>query len=579
MSRRLTEKYRQRLAVETGGHAAPWGGRLTVALVYPNTYHQAMSNLGFQTVYEWFNARDDALCERFFLPDPEDIEEYRNGAATLVSLESQRRLDDFDLVAFSISFENDYLHLPTLFDFANLPLWRSERDARAPLVLCGGVCAFLNPEPLAEIMDLFAVGEAEVILPPLVEKLLDPAATDRVALLQGLAGIPGVYVPEFYQISYTEDGCVRAIDAREGLPRRVRRQWMKNLDQSQSRTFINTPETEFSAMNLLEISRGCPRGCRFCAAGFIYLPFREHSATHLLQQVRQFGAGQNKVGLVGAAVSDYRECAALGEAILAEGGEVSVSSVRVDSIDAGQVSVLARSGHKTLALAPEAGSQKMRDVINKKVDDQQILRAVELIAAGGIPNIKLYFMIGLPGEDAEDIEAIFNLTLQIRAVWQAIGRTRGKLGHMTLSINPFVPKPFTPLQWAPMESRMSLEKKYRFLQGKIRPLPNVGINLESLKLSELQALLARGDRRCGRLLPALSQGESLRKACRKAGLEPAFFLSRERTAHEVFPWEVIDQGVTREYLWEEYRRALAGHSSGGCEPVCRRCGICAEGQC
>jgi radical SAM superfamily enzyme YgiQ (UPF0313 family) len=577
MSRRLSEKYRKRLAAESGGQTAAWGGRLSVALVYPNTYHQGMSNLGFQTVYEWFNTRDDALCERFFLPDPEDLAEYRQGDATLVSFESQRRMVDFDLVAFSISFENDYLNLPTLFDLAGLPLWRTERDARFPLVLCGGVCAFLNPEPLADIMDLFAVGEAEVILPALIGTLKDRAMPERRQILKNLAGVPGVYVPQFYNVAYAEDGRIRSVEAAAGLPQRVRRQWLGQLDRGQSRTCISTPETEFASMNLLEISRGCPRGCRFCAAGFIYLPFRQHSAAHLQQQVAAFGTARKRVGLVGAAVSDYQEFAALGEAILDGGGEVSVSSVRVDSIDEAQVSVLSRSGHKTLALAPEAGSQKMRDVINKGIDELQILRAVKLVAEGGIPNLKLYFMVGLPGESEEDIEAICTLTVKIRAIWEAVGRKRGKLGRLTLSVNPFVPKPFTPLQWAPMEARSSLEKKYRYLQRKIRPLPNVDLHLESLKSSELQAFLARGDRRAGQVLTLLSNGASLRKACRETGLDLDFYLSRERSGDEHFPWEVIDQGVARQHLWTEYRLALSAKSGQVCFAGCRRCGICTEG--
>lgn len=576
MSRRLTEKYRKRLAAETGRRSPSWGGRLSVALVYPNTYHQGMSNLGFQTVYEWFNARNDALCERFFLPDAEDLAEYQTGEAALLSLESQRRLTDFDLIAFSVSFENDYLNLPTLFEFAHLPLWRRDRDERFPLVLCGGVCAFLNPEPLADIMDLFAVGEAEAILPQLMERLSGPATADRSTLLQGLAAVAGIYVPEFYRVSYREDGCIRSIDASPGIPGRVRRQWMKDIDMGQSRTCIGTPDTEFSSMNLLEVSRGCPRGCRFCAAGFIYLPFREHSAAHLQRQVGEFGTERNKVGLVGAAVSDYRDLTALGEAILDGGGDVSVSSVRVDSINADQVRILARSGHKTIALAPEAGSQKMRDVINKGVDEEQILRAVDLVAGGGIPNLKLYFMIGLPGETGQDVEAICDMTLKIRSVWEAAGRRRGKLGRLSLSVNPFVPKPFTPLQWAPMEARASLEKKYRTLQRRIRPLPNVDLHCESLKLAELQAFLARGDRRAGHALPALSRGATLRKACREIGLDPAFYLARERFADELLPWEVIDQGVAREYLRQEYELALSARTGVSCFPGCRRCGICTE---
>ncbi len=574
MSRRLTEKYRKRLAAETGLRAAPWGGRLSVALVYPNTYHQGMSNLGFQSVYAWFNSRDDTRCERFFLPDAEDRDDYRNGSATLLSLESQRRLIEFDLIAFSISFENDYLNLPELFDFANLPLRRDARDERFPLLLSGGVCAFLNPEPLADIMDLFAVGEAEVLLPGLVDVLTEQPEADRAELLCRLSTRPGLYVPQFYRTSYAESGEIEAVVATDPAALPVRRQWLASLDQAETRTCVSTPETEFASMNLLEISRGCPRGCRFCAAGFIYLPFREHSVPQLERQLSDFGTEQPKIGLVGAAVSDSAAFTGLGQKILSAGGTVSVSSVRVDSIDAEQVRLLVESGHKTLALAPEAGSHKMRAVINKGVDEAQILAAVELVATAGIPNLKLYFMVGLPGETEEDVEAIVQLTLDIRALWEAIGRKRGRLGRLTLSVNPFVPKPFTPLQWAPMESRRSLEKKYRLLQRRIRPLPNVDLNLESLKQAELQAFLARGDRRISQVLPALGQGTSLRQACRDAGLDPAFFLSRERSAEERFPWEVIDTGVARHFLWQEYQMALQAKAGQPCTPGCQRCGVC-----
>ena len=574
MSRRLTEKNRKRLADETGLRAAPWGGRLSIALVYPNTYHQGMSNLGFQSVYEWFNRRPDTRCERFFLPDAEDLEEYRNGSTTLLSLESQRQLTDFDLVAFSISFENDYLNLAELFSFANLPLWRADRDARFPLLLCGGVCAFLNPEPLAEIMDMFAVGEAEVLLPDLVKTLKGQAEADREDLLRDLADRPGIYVPQFYHPHYAESGVLEGITASGEVPLPVKRQWLAEIDQAQSRTCVSTPDTEFASMKLLEISRGCPRGCRFCAAGFIYLPFREHSVPQLERQLAEGEGGPLKIGLVGAAVSDSCAFAGLGQKILAAGGEVSVSSVRVDSIDAEQVRLLVESGHKTLSLAPEAGSQKMRDVINKGVNDDQILKAVEMVASAGIPNLKLYFMVGLPGETEEDVEAICELTMQIRTLWETIGRQRGRLGRLTLSVNPFIPKPFTPLQWAPMTPRSVLEKKYRLLQRRIRPLPNVDLNLESLKRSELQGFLARGDRRVGRILPALGQGTSLRQACREAGLDLKFYLSRERAADEHLPWEVIDPGVARSYLWHEYELALEGKVGQPCFPGCHRCGIC-----
>jgi radical SAM superfamily enzyme YgiQ (UPF0313 family) len=532
-----------------------------------------MSNLGLQTIYQMLNTRDDTLCERFFLPDPEDLDEHRRTGFPLVSVESQRPPGDFDLIAFSISFENDYLNLPILFELGRLPLWRAQRDEHQPLVLCGGVCAFLNPEPLADIMDLFAVGEAEVILPPLLEGLLARDTDNRKQLLSHLSQLPGVYQPGGYTISYGETGELQAMTPAENLPERVKRQWQTHLDDSQSRTCVATPDTEFGSMHLVEVSRGCPRACRFCAAGFIYRPFREHSLDHLRHEILEGQHEVGRVGLVAAAVSDYGELAEIGRAILDHGGEVSVSSVRIDAITIDQVRVLADAGHKTLALAPEAGSQQMRDVINKGIDEAQILAAVELLAEGGIPNLKLYFMIGLPTESEADIVAIADLTVKIRQIWEAIGRQRGRLGRLHLSVNPFVPKPWTPLQWAPMEQRGQLEKKYRLLQKRLRPLPNVDLNFESLRQAEIQGLFARGDRRVGRLLPLLAEGSSLKAACRQVGLDPAFYLHRERGKDELFPWDIIEQGVQRGHLRKEYEEALAARPGHACHPGCRRCGL------
>lgn len=243
MSRKLIDKARRRLAAETGSSSAAWGGRLSVALIFPNTYHHAMSNLGFLTVYHLINSRPDTLCERFFLPDAEDLAEHRKTGYPLFSLESGRSLKDFDVIAFSVSFENDFLHLPTIFELARLPLWAAERDETHPLVLCGGVCAFLNPEPLATIMDLFAVGEAEAILPALLERLAAQASSTRAELLGQLAQLPGLYVPSLYRPDYHQDGTVRAYHAEAGAPRRVARQWLQDLDSAASRSFILTPDT------------------------------------------------------------------------------------------------------------------------------------------------------------------------------------------------------------------------------------------------------------------------------------------------------------------------------------------------
>jgi radical SAM superfamily enzyme YgiQ (UPF0313 family) len=573
MSRHLIEKYRHRLALETGVCARPRGGRLTVALVYPNSYYQGMSNLGLQTVYRMLNSREDTLCERFFLPDPEDLDEHRRTGFPLVSVETQSPLDQFDLVAFSISFENDYLNLPTIFELGRLPFWRAARNDRHPLILCGGVCAFMNPEPLAEIMDLFAIGEAEVILPGLLDAVLVAENRGRDQLLARLAQLPGIYRPSAYEVRYMQDGRLQSMTPKGDCPAQVQRQWQAQLDDSQSSTCVATPDTEFGNMRLVEVSRGCPRACRFCAAGFIYRPFREHSATHLRQELLGDDESPGRVGLVAAAVSDYAALAGLGQTVLDKGGEVSVSSVRIDAITPEQVQVLAASGHKTLALAPEAGSQRMRDVINKGIDERQILKAVRMLAAGGILHLKLYFMVGLPTETLDDVQAIVDLTAKIRQVWEAAGKRQGRLGRLQLSVNPFVPKPWTPLQWAAMERRSSLEKKYRLLQKHLRPMPNVELNLESLRHTELQGLLARGDRRVAKILPLLAEGKGLKTACQEAGLDPAFYLHRERDAHESFPWEIIDQGVQRRHLYEEYRASLQARPGNTCHPGCQRCGM------
>ncbi|HSR24367.1 MAG TPA: radical SAM protein, partial [Candidatus Eisenbacteria bacterium] len=428
-------------------------------------------------------------------------------------------------------------------------------------------------EPLAEIMDLFAIGEAEVLLPPLLAALAQGGERERMALLTELAAVPGLYVPSRYRVDYDAAGGLRAMEPLAGAPERVARQWLPQLDAFQARTCVATADTEFGGMQLVEMSRGCPRACRFCAAGFIYRPFREHTAAHLQRELLAGEGGAGRVGLVAAAVSDYGELATLGAAILAGGGEVSVSSVRIDAVTPEQIEVLVRSGHKTLALAPEAGSQRMRDTVNKGIDEAQILAAVRMIAEGGVPNLKLYFMVGLPGETDDDVAAIGALTTRIRAIWEEVGRGRGKLGRLTLSVNPFVPKPWTPLQWAPMEPPAVLERKYRLLQKLVRPLANVDLQCESLRSAALQGLLARGDRHCGRLLPLLAAGRGLKAACREAGLDAAAYLHRERGEDEPFPWEIIAQGVRRDHLRREYEDALAAKPGTTCHPGCRRCGL------
>jgi len=486
MSRKLLKSIRARRAEETGATCKDWNGHYRVALIYPNTYRQGMSNLGLLTVYHLLNQRDDCLCERFFLPDPELLQEHLNTGFPLVSYESERPLADFDLIALSISFENDYLNLPTIFDLGCIPLLATQRDEQHPLVLLGGVCAFLNPEPLAEIVDIVAVGEAEPILPKLMFELISDSS--RAETLQNLAGVAGIYLPNM-----SNSG-------------QMKRQYLDDLDQSASRSFIQAEATEFGDMALSEVSRGCSRGCRFCAAGYIYLPPRERSLNNLLQQVDTGLCHRQKIGLVAAAVADYSQVKDLQQGIVERGGQVSVSSLRLDAITADEVAGLHNSGLRTVAIAPEAGSQRLRDLINKGIDEEQILSAVQLLADGDIRNLKLYFLIGLPTEEQDDLDELLALAEKIRLVWREAGRRRGQMGTVTLSVNPFIPKPFTPLQWVGMEPENSLKKKLRKLHSAIARMPNTELNSESLRSAVLQAFLARADRQVGRLLPRLAEG-------------------------------------------------------------------------
>lgn len=576
MPRNRYHSNKLRLQQETGAIFHSWNeGRYRIVLVYPNTYHQGMSNLGFLTVYQLLNQRDDCLCERFFLPDKDELAQHERSGSPLLSLESEHRLTDFDLIAFSVSFENDYLNLPVIFNLSGIPFFSADRDQSWPLVLFGGVCAFINPEPLADIVDLVAVGEAEPILPGLLDVLLDKSI-DRERCLKNLSQLPGIYVPKYYTPIYAETGEVTQINADDCVPTQVRRQFLSDLDQSASRSFIQTKDTEFGTMALTEVSRGCSRGCRFCAAGFVYLPPRERSLDNLLGQVDAGLCQRNRIGLVAAAVADYSNIKELQQGILEKDGELSMSSLRLDALTVEEVEILYQGGHKSVAIAPEAGSQRLRNFINKGIDEEQILASVQMLADGGIKNLKLYFIIGFPGEEQSDIDAIIALTENISTLWREAGRKRGQLGNLTLSVNPFIPKPFTPFQWAGMESDKTLKKKLRFLQSAISRIPNTRMNNESIRAAILQTFLSRGDRRIGQLLPRLAAGDNLKQLCKKSGLALDFYVTHERGVGELFPWEIINQGVKRDYLWQEYQQALEEKMTPPCVPGCRRCGVCGE---
>jgi radical SAM superfamily enzyme YgiQ (UPF0313 family) len=555
MSWKIIEAYRRLLAAEQGAVCKNPGGKLTVCLVYPNHYRTAMSNLGFQAVYAMLNGYPDVVCERAFLPEPDEAREYARSRTPLLSLESQRPVADFDIIAFSVSFESDYLHIPAIFAAADIPVFAAGRNERHPLVMAGGAALFLNPEPVADFMDLICLGEAEAILEPLLDLFRSEEGVTRPELLRAASALPGVYVPGGYRV--THEGVRQVSRTHEAWAlASVERRWAEDLDSHATVSGLLTSATEFGDMYLVEISRGCPRGCRFCAAGFIYLPYRRRSLETLKDAVLKGVELRGKVGLVGAAVSDYPEIDQLCREIVEHGGKVSVSSLRIDAIDEEMIGLLKASGHKTVALAPEGGSQRLRDLIRKGIDEQQILAACDRLIGRDILNLKLYFIIGLPTETEADLEEMVHLVARIRERVVAAARGNRRLGEIILSVNPFVPKPFTPFQWCGMEDMKSLDNKGRFLRQAVGKMANVRLLMESPKDASLQALLSRGDRRLAPLLVAAHESGNWRRAAKSLGIDTDAYAQRSIPLEEQLPWDFIDHDKAR--LVTEYRRAFPG---------------------
>jgi radical SAM superfamily enzyme YgiQ (UPF0313 family) len=514
-----------------------------------------MSSLGFQTVYALLAGATDIRCERAFLPDREEMEEYRRSGTPLLSLETSTPLADFDVVAFSTSFEPDYLNIPIILTLARIPHYSRVRTPSDPLVIAGGAAFFINPEPVADFIDAICVGEGEDIIPALVATLLSPVANGRCGLLQALAQLPGIYIPAFYQPHY-EDGALIGYDAEAGAPLPVSRIPVCLDTHEPSASKILTEHTEFGDMFLVEVSRGCPRGCRFCSSGFIYGAFRQQPFDHVVALIDQGLEYRNKVGLVGAAVSDYADIGRLCRYIVEKGAKVSVSSLRIDRIDSDMLGALIASGHKTISLAPEGGSQHMRDRMRKNLTERQILEACEMLIDHDILNLKLYFIIGLPGETDDDLEEMVTLIETIRERVIERGRANKRLGEISVSVNPFIPKPFTPFQWCGMEPLPSLERKVTMLEKRLRRLSNVKLKVESLRESYLQALLSRGDRRLSGMLVEMAGGANLKKAAKTCGINTDWYVQRMIRPEEVLPWSVIgtaDHGM----LLREYQRSLA----------------------
>ena len=563
--------HRKRLLDEETGTIQKRGhAKTTIALVYPNTYHVGMSNLGFQSVYHLLNTLDDIVCERSFLPEIR----FKN-ANDIITLESGRPLKNFDMVAFSISFENDYSNILTILDKAGIPLKEAERGDPYPLVVAGGVTCFLNPEPMAPYIDCFFIGEAEAILPSFF-KIYHPE-DDREKRLKHLAqNVKGLYVPAFYQSRYFPDGTFESLEPKIDVPKKIKRVYLQDLDTAATRSTILTPNTTFDQTHLIEVSRGCPHGCRFCGAGFIYRPPRFRSLGLLKNCLDAAVLQSNRIGLVGAAVSDLPELNELCSHVDTDKTTLSFSSLRADALDSNLIRHLKNSGVKTATIAPDAGSERLRQVINKGLCETDILNAAETLVANGIPNLKLYFMIGLPTESMEDVEAIVDLCKKIKHRFLKSSRDRKRIGEITVSLNSFVPKPHTPFQWSAMDEIHLLKEKIKRVKTGLKRVSNVQVHADIPKWAYIQALLSRGDRRVAEILEKLHANEgNWAKTFKESPINPDFYVLRERSFDETFPWDFIDHSIRKSFLKSEYRKAVQNKTTEPCRTAsCKRCGVC-----
>jgi radical SAM superfamily enzyme YgiQ (UPF0313 family) len=564
MSWRLKKKAQALVSGEEGVVRKDWGGRVTVALVYPNTYAVGMSNLGFQTIYEHLNRLPHVVCERVFFPDPEDIDEYARTRTAPLSLESLRPLTDFDLIGFSVTYEGDYINAVRLLLLAGLPLRAADRRPDDPVVIMGGVCAFSNPEPVAPFMDVIVVGEGEEVVGEIVDAYrathASAGAVDaRRRFIDALRPIVGIYVPGAYEVSYATDGRIAAVTPVEsGVPAVIAKRRLQDVNRFETRSLLKTPKAEYGHMQLLEVGKGCGRGCRFCLEGQIYRPVRHRSLESLRESVAAIAKEGKRVGLVGACVSDYPWIGELMKIIEEHGVEVSISSLRADSLTEELVASLQRGGHRTLTMAPEAGTERLRGVVRKVISDEQLYAACDLVRRYGIPNLKCYFMIGLPTETREDVLAIVDLARRMLERLRVPGPDGHPFGKLTLSVSSFVPKPWTPFQWAPFDEQRNLEAKLDIIKRGARPLA-VRVVHENPREAGLQALLARGDRRVADFIEGAARLEGdWRRALREWDGEPGFYTRRARESGETFPWDHLEVGVRKAGLLREWQRAIPG---------------------
>ena len=565
-----------------------------VAFCFPDTYEIGMSNLGMRILYGVMNNIEGVWCERCFAPWGDMEQEMRNANIPLYALESFDPIKDFDIIAFSIGYEMAFPAMVDMLDLAGVPLHASERTALTPLVVAGGT-AMYNCEPIADFIDLALIGEGEEMDVELIElhRQARREGWSKHEFLVCAAQIPGVYVPSLYDVAYNDDGTVKSITANEGAPKVVLKRIMRDMDKAYYPTKTIVPSTEIVQDRVsLELFRGCIRGCRFCQAGILYRPVRERSLEHLVELAQQLEntTGYEEISLSSLSSGDYTCLAELIRELIRRLDEkhvsISLPSLRLDSVLKDSLEATQKEKKTSLTFAPEAGTQRLRDVINKGVTEEDLMSKVSDAFHGGWSSVKLYFMMGLPTETTEDLDGIADLAKKVVDAYFAVPRgERAKGLRVVCSASVFVPKPFTPFQWEPQDTQEMVREKQSHLREKLR-IKGVTFNYHESDLSYLEACFARGDRRMGQvLLRAYQKGCMLdgwtelfkydmwREAFAELGIDPAFYAYRRREKDEIMPWDVIDCGVTKEFLWREKEKAEKAQTTKDCRKGCNGCGL------
>ena len=563
-----------------------------IAFCFPDTYEIGMSNLGMRILYGVMNNMDGVWCQRVFAPWGDMEEEMRKAQIPLFALESGEAITNFDIVAFSVGYEMAFSSLLNMLDLAGIPLHSADRTGLTPLVVAGGT-AMYNPEPIADFVDIVSLGEGEDVTVELIElhRKARREGWSKEEFLRRAARVPGLYVPSLYTVAYNPDGTVKEIVPRDGAPRVVRKRIVEDMDKSYYPAKTIVPSTEIVQDRVtLELFRGCIRGCRFCQAGYVYRPVRNRSKDLCVRYGEEAcnDSGYQEVTLSSLSTSDYPRltelCDDLEEFCRARHVNLSLPSLRADNFSMSLMQRLAKGRKSGLTFAPEAGTQRLRDVINKNVTQEELLASCRTAFAGGYSAVKLYFMLGLPTETDEDVLGIADLAARVMHAWRESASNKQRGVRITVSTSWFVPKPHTAFQWEPQIPKEEYQRRVKLLREAITT-KTVTYNWHDADTSFLEAVLARGDRRmCKALETAWRKGAKLDaweeyfsldrwlEAFAECGLDPHFYANRQREKDEIMPWSVISSGVTEEYLWRELQRAEAGVTTPDCRTHCNGCG-------